>query len=119
MQLTLRQQLTRFTHLLQSALFPVLEEELGEISDTNKRLIAVLNLIPLARFIPSSRGWMGRPPKARIAIASPFAAKAAYNFQHNRDLLAPPPTDRQPLPISAWKPPPHVPPHPTSPPPFP
>ena len=103
MQLTLRQQLTRFTHLLQSALFPVLEEELGEISDTNKRLIAVLNLIPLARFIPSSRGWMGRPPKARIAIASAFVAKAVYNFQHNRGLLDRLASDRQLLAICGWK----------------
>jgi hypothetical protein len=103
MKLTLRQQLTRFSHLLQSALFPVLEEELGEISDTNKRLIAVLNLIPLARFIPSSRGWMGRPPKARIAIASAFVAKAVYNFQHNRALLDRLASDRQLLAICGWK----------------
>jgi hypothetical protein len=103
MQLTLRQQLTRFSHLLQSALFPVLEEELGEISDTNKRLIAVLNLIPLARFIPSSRGWMGRPSKYRIAIASAFVAKSVYNFQHNRDLLDRLASDRQLLAICGWK----------------
>jgi len=103
MQLTLRQQLTRFSHLLQSALFPVLEEELGELSDTNKRLIAVLNLIPLARFIPSSRGWMGRPSKYRIAIASAFVAKAVYNFQHNRDLLDRLASDRQLLAICGWK----------------
>src|SRR5258708_21265895 len=75
MQLTLRQQLTRFTHLLQSALFPVLEEELGEISDTNKRLIAVLNLIPLARFIPSSRGWKGRAPHAPTSHPAQASAR--------------------------------------------
>jgi hypothetical protein len=103
MKLTLRQQLTRFSHLLQSALFPVLEEELGELSDTNKRLIAVLNLIPLARFIPSSRGWMGRRPSDRISIASAFVAKAVYNFQHNRDLLDRLASDRQLLAICGWK----------------
>jgi hypothetical protein len=103
MKLTFRQQPTRFSHLLQSALFPLLEEELGEISDTNKRLIAVLNLIPLARFIPSSRGWMGRPSKDRVAIASAFVAKAVYNFHHNRDLLDCLASNRQLLVICGWK----------------
>src|SRR5258708_1296351 len=103
MKLTLREQLGQFTHLLQNALFPVLEEELGEFSDTNKRLIAALNLIPLARFIPSSRGWMGRRPKDRIAIASAFVAKAVYNFENNRDLLDRLACDRQLLAICGWK----------------
>ena len=109
MKLTLRQQLAQFTHLLQNALFPVLEEELGELSDTNKRLIAALNLIPLARFIPSSRGWMGRRPKDRIAIASAFVAKAVYNFENNRDLLDRLACDRQLLAICGWKHPRQVP----------
>ena len=87
MQLTLRQQLTQFAHLLQSKLFPVLEQELGEISESGKRLIAVLSLIPLARFVPCSRGWMGRPSKDRLTIARAFVAKAVYNFENTRDLL--------------------------------
>jgi hypothetical protein len=81
----------------------VLEEELGELSGTNKRLIAALNLIPLARFIPSSRGWMGRPSKDRVAIASAFVAKAVYNFENNRDLLDRLASDRQLLAICGWK----------------
>jgi hypothetical protein len=57
MKLTLRQQLTQFGHVLQSALFPALEEQLGELGEPAKRLIATLEMIPLARFIPS--GWAG------------------------------------------------------------
>jgi hypothetical protein len=87
MQLTLRQQLTQFAHLLQTSLFPVLEQQLGELSDTAKRLIATLSLIPLERFVPVSRGWMGRPQKDRVAIARAFIAKAVYNFAETRDLL--------------------------------
>lgn len=34
MKLSLRQQLTQFSYLLQSSLFPVLEESLGEIGPT-------------------------------------------------------------------------------------
>jgi hypothetical protein len=52
MLLTLRQQLSRFSHILQKELFPVLESELGEISETGRRLVAALELIPLNRFIP-------------------------------------------------------------------
>ena len=74
MQLTLRQQLTQFAHLLQTSLFPVVEQEVGELSETAKRLIATLSMIPLARFVPASRGWMGRPCKDRLAIARAFVA---------------------------------------------
>jgi hypothetical protein len=74
MLLTLRQQLSRFSHLLQSELFPVLESQLGAISETGRRLITILELIPLNRFVPSSQGWNGRPPRDRNAIASAFVS---------------------------------------------
>src|ERR1035438_3550726 len=76
----LRQQITQFAHVLQTGLFPVLNEELGELTEPAKRLVATLEMIPLARFVPSSRGWVGRPSKDRLAIASAFVAKAVYGF---------------------------------------
>ena len=78
MKLTLRQQITQFAHVLQDRLFPGLEEELGELSGSAKRLVATLEMIPLARFVPSARGWIGRPSKDRLAIASAFVAKVVY-----------------------------------------
>ena len=36
MKLTLRQQITQFAHVLQSGLFPVLQEELGELTDVGQ-----------------------------------------------------------------------------------
>ena len=87
MKLNLRQQITQFTHVLQTQLFPSLEEELGELSRSGKRLVATLAMIPLARFVPSSRGWIGRPSKDRLAIASAFVAKAVYGFTTTRQLL--------------------------------
>ena len=87
MKLNLRQQITQFAHVLQSQLFPSLEEELGELSGSAKRLVATLEMIPLARFVPSSRGWIGRPSKDRLAIASAFVAKAVYGFTTTRQLL--------------------------------
>jgi hypothetical protein len=69
MKLNLRQQMTQFGHVLQTRLFPGLEEELGELSGSARRLVATLAMIPLARFVPSCRGWIGGPRK--IAWPSP------------------------------------------------
>jgi hypothetical protein len=44
-------------------------------------------MIPLARFVPSARGWIGRPSKDRLAIASAFVAKVVYGFTTTRQLL--------------------------------
>jgi hypothetical protein len=103
MRLTLFQQLSRFSHLLQSALFPALEAEAGQLSDTARRLVAILELIPLDRFIPSSRGWNGRPQRNRHAIASAFVAKAVYNIPRTSDLLERLSSDEQLRLICGWK----------------
>jgi hypothetical protein len=87
MKLTVRQQITQFAHVLQSQLFPALEESVGELDETARRLVAVLELVPLARFVPASGGWTGRPRKDRLAIASAFVAKAVYGFSLTRQLL--------------------------------
>ena len=87
MKLNLRQQITQFAHVLQSSLLPCVEEQLGELSASARRLAAVLEMIPLSRFVPSARGWMGRPSKDRLAIASAFVAKAVYGFVSTRQLL--------------------------------
>src|SRR5260370_8765258 len=118
MQLTLRQQITQFAHLLQSALFPVLEEQLGELCKSAKRLAAVLEMIPMGRFIPSSRGWMGRPSKDRLAIACAFVAKTVYGFSTTRQLLEGLQRDPQLRRICGWENPRQVPPKATLSPPF-
>ena len=87
MKFNLRQQITQFAHVLQSRLFPALEEELGELSQSAKRLVSALEMIPLERFVPSGRGWVGRPAKDRLAIASAFVAKVVYGFTGTRQLL--------------------------------
>ena len=109
MKLTLRQQITQFAHVLQTGLFPVLNEELGELTPPAKRLVATLEMIPLARFVPSSRGWIGRPSKDRLAIASAFVAKAVYGFALTRQLLDALASDTQLRRICGWKEPWQVP----------
>jgi IS5 family transposase len=103
MQLTLRQQLTQFGHILQSKLFPLLEDEVGELSEPAKRLVATLEMIPLARFVPASRGWIGRPSKDRLAIASAFVAKVIYGFSQTRQLLEALQQDAQLRRICGWQ----------------
>ena len=103
MKLTLRQQITQFAHVLQTGLFPVLQDELGELTPPAKRLVATLEMIPLARFVPASRGWIGRPSKDRLAIASAFVAKAVYGFSLTRQLLDALARDAQLRGICGWK----------------
>ena len=87
MKLNLRQQITQFAHVLQAQLFPILEEELGELTPPAKRLVTTLEMIPLARFVPAGRGWIGRPCKDRLAIARAFVAKSVYGYSLTRQLL--------------------------------
>ncbi len=87
MKLTLSQQLTQFSQILQAQLFPALEEEAGKLDNKARQLITALEMIPLRRFVPSTRGWIGRPSKDRLAIAAAFVAKAVYGFSLTRQLL--------------------------------
>src|ERR1019366_4754222 len=86
-----------------------LEDELGELTPPAKRLVATLEMIPLARFVPSSRGWIGRPSKDRLAIASAFVAKAVYGFALTRQLLDALASDTQLRRICGWNEPWQVP----------
>ena len=103
MQLTLRQQITQFAHVLQDQLFPALEEALGPLDDKAKRLVAILEMIPLARFLPASRGWIGRPSQDRLAIACAFVAKAVYGFSLTRQLWEQLRHDEQLRRICGWQ----------------
>src|SRR5664280_1757201 len=66
-------------------------------------------MIPLPRFVPSSRGWIGRPSKDRLAIASAFVAKAVYGFALTRQLLDALASDTQLRRICGWNEPWQVP----------
>jgi hypothetical protein len=103
MKLTPREAILQFAHVLQSQLFPVLEVHTGELDDTARRLVAVLEMIPLARFVLSCRGWMGRPSKDRLAIACAFVAKAVYGFSLTHQLLQRLHQDPQLRQICGWQ----------------
>jgi len=103
MQSTLAGQLTRFTHLLQKELFPILEGEVGGLGETAKRVVQVLAMVPLRRFVRVSSGWNGRPAQDRYAIACAFVAKAVYQFSTTRHLIERLQSDAQLRSICGWK----------------
>lgn len=87
MQLTPRQVLLQFGHLLQQELIPRLEESLGPLSPQLQLLSSVAALLPLDRLLSARRARTGRPPKDRAALVTAFAAKAILNLPTTRDLI--------------------------------
>ena len=79
--------LSQFWLTVQGSLFPWLEAELGELSEKQKQLVAILELLGLESFISTSRGYPGRPREDRGAIGRAFVAKAVYNLVTTRQLL--------------------------------
>jgi IS5 family transposase len=83
---SLLQVLTSFGRILQGHLFPVLEQELGALSDRQQKLVRTLTLLQLDSFVAVRHG-RGRPPHDRAAIARALVAKAVFNFPTTRALL--------------------------------
>jgi hypothetical protein len=73
---------------LQRQLFPILTEELGDLTDTDRHFVSVMALVPLGPFLEPYR-WHGegRPPEERAWMAHAFIAKAVYQFPTTRALL--------------------------------
>ena len=73
---------------VEGSLFPQLEESLGPLTDKQKQLVAVLELIRIEAFVPPSYLHIrGRRPADRRAVARAFVAKAVYNMATTRVLL--------------------------------
>jgi len=87
MKLTLSEQLKQFMRVLQGALFPTVQEELGSLTEKHQQLVAVLSMIRIEGLIAGWAGGVGRPAKDRRAMARAFVAKAVYNMSTTRQLL--------------------------------
>jgi hypothetical protein len=72
---------------IQTCLFPFLSEELGPLTDAQRKLAAILETIRIEDFIPARWWWLGRPPKDRVALAKAFVAKMASNCANTRELI--------------------------------
>ncbi len=73
---------------VQRHLFPVLEEEVGPLTEKDRHFVEVMSLVPLGQVLEPYR-WsgVGCPPKERAWIVHAFIAKAVYQFPTTRALL--------------------------------
>jgi hypothetical protein len=101
MQLTLSEQLSPFSNVLQQQLFPILTPALGSISDRAALFIAFCAMVPRRPLLPQGR-WPGRPSKDRLAIARAFLAKSVYGLAHTRQLLDTLKTDHSLRQLCRW-----------------
>lgn len=80
--------LSRIYFGVQRILLPVLNEEIGPLSEKEKGLVEICELLRLESFLSNS-GWcgIGRKPASRLAIAHAFVAKALWNLPTTRALI--------------------------------
>jgi len=79
--------LSQFWLTVQGTLFPWLEKELGELSQKQKQLVSILELLQVERHLESLSASTGRPREDRGALARSFVAKAIYNLGTTRQML--------------------------------
>ena len=99
----LRDTLSQTWLTIQSSLFPWLSEELGPLTGKQQELVTPLEVVRIEEFIYSSRGFPGRPPQDRTAIARAFVAKTIYNMPTTRALLDRLETDNALRRICGWE----------------
>ncbi len=83
----LRETIAQSWWTIQDTLFPRMIEELGPLTQKQQELITTLEMLHIEAFIDSSKGYPGRPPKDRVAIARAFVAKMVYHMPTTRLLL--------------------------------
>jgi transposase len=99
----LRDTLSQTWLTIQGSLFPWLSEELGPLTGKQQELVTTLEMVRIEEFITSSRGFPGRPPQDRTAIARAFVAKMVYNKPTTRALLDRLATDSALRRICGWE----------------
>jgi len=99
----LRDTLSQTWLTIQGSLFPWLSEELGPLTEKQQELVTTLEMVRIEEFIISSRGYPGRPPQDRAAIARAFVAKTVYNMPTTRALLDRLATDSALRRICGWE----------------
>ncbi len=82
-----REKLSHTWQHIQSFLFPMVWDELGELTEKQKLLVKVIELAKLETHQPCSGQYPGRPLESRVAIARAFITKMVYNMDTTRILL--------------------------------
>lgn len=73
---------------IQNWLFPMLEDELGELNDLHREFIAICEICAPRQHLAAYR-WVGNgcPPKDRLAMFKAFVAKAVLDLPTTRILI--------------------------------
>jgi hypothetical protein len=87
MQLSGAAQISQFWTLCQRSLFPLVEEELGPLSQKHQLLVAAFTLLDLSGASAPRSGRRGRRPYDRLAVLRAFLAKSCWNLSTTRQLL--------------------------------
>jgi transposase len=95
--------LSNFWNRIQGSLFPFLEEQLDPLTEKQRQLVAVLELIRIETFLADPFHREGRPQKTRSSIARSFVAKMLYNMDSTRALLERLDTDKNLRRICGWE----------------
>jgi hypothetical protein len=86
----LRKRISWLMGTLQRSLFPKLEESWnGPLTEKEKQLVSILELVQVERFVPKSSDtqWMGRKLRERESIARSFVAKSVYGYPFTSALI--------------------------------
>lgn len=78
--------LSQIWGIIQGCLFLHIEECSGPLTEKQKQLVAILEVIRIEELVKGA-GWRGRPPKNRKQLARAFVMKAFYNWDETRDLI--------------------------------
>lgn len=82
------EELSQIWTRIQGTLFPFLRENLGPLSEMQQKLVMVLELIRIEKFVHAPIGrCVGRSPKDRRALARAFVTKAVYNMPTTKDVI--------------------------------
>lgn len=88
MNTALRERLKQFHLSFQHELVPLVEADLQQpLTPTMARLLRIWELVEVERFVPSTRGCVGRPRRDRAALARAFVAKSVLGLTQTSDLV--------------------------------
>ena len=76
-------------YTIESYLFPMVEEEIGEITGKMKEFLRILEVVRPSRFLTNALRWcgLGRPMKDREKIFRAFLVKSVYDFPTTKLLI--------------------------------
>ena len=98
----LRDSISGFLNNIQKKLFPLLEEELGPLTEKHQKLIRTLEMLRIEEFVKLQYGYRGRPEKDRKVLSRAYVAKAVYNITETKKLIDKILTDRILREICGW-----------------